>query len=370
MNIRKNAKREIRILKENNYYNLINGYKHLFLDRLEMGKEINRDKGDIFLTGTKPSELHAVLKFDNTLRSLFLKELLTIEDKVKHAIVQSFYENFENENLHKQFEYTKQKYYNTKNTYYVKKTNKKIIHNETRFEEEEKSPIRTKFIHESEYKYLDRLKIHKEFASIVTKSISEQKNKKQSIKSYELGHGYVPFWILTNILTFGNISNLFVILSDEVAFKTLDKLGIKHNNSEIDIYNMYVILGILSLYRNICAHNERFICTPHSYKIDDYFMNYGRSVPYHKDPNNNSASLKSYQKDKRKDINKKLYPLIFGIMIFYNQERKEKFIIQIERELSSLGKKLKTIDIAKVKKDIGINFDLLEAIDKIQKNQL
>ncbi|WP_250130213.1 Abi family protein [Jeotgalicoccus sp. WY2] len=90
MSIRKNASREIRILKENNYYNLINGYKHLFLDRFEMGKEANKDKGDIFLTGTKPSELHAVLKFDNTLRSLFLKELLTIEDKVKHAIVQSF----------------------------------------------------------------------------------------------------------------------------------------------------------------------------------------------------------------------------------------------------------------------------------------
>ena len=30
MNIRDNATREIKILKENNYYNLINGYKHLF----------------------------------------------------------------------------------------------------------------------------------------------------------------------------------------------------------------------------------------------------------------------------------------------------------------------------------------------------
>ncbi|WP_371814657.1 Abi family protein [Jeotgalicoccus sp. WY2] len=122
------------------------------------------------------------------------------------------------------------------------------------------------------------------------------KNKKESIKSYELGHGYVPFWILTNILTFGNISNLFVILNEEVAFKALDKLGIKHNSSEIDIKNMYVILGILSLYRNICAHNERFICTPHSYRIDDYFMNYGKSIPHYKDPSNRSASLKSYQK--------------------------------------------------------------------------
>ncbi len=87
-----------------------------------------------------------------------------------------------------------------------------------------------------------------------------------------------------------------MILNEEVAFKALDKLGIKHNSSEIDIKNMYVILGILSLYRNICAHNERFICTPHSYRIDDYFMNYGKSIPHYKDPSNRSASLKSYQK--------------------------------------------------------------------------
>ena len=41
MNIRGKT-REIKILKENNYYNLINGYKHLFLDYNKMNQSNHR----------------------------------------------------------------------------------------------------------------------------------------------------------------------------------------------------------------------------------------------------------------------------------------------------------------------------------------
>ena len=41
ISIRGNATNEKSVIKHNNYYNLINGYKHLFLDKLETGKTIN-----------------------------------------------------------------------------------------------------------------------------------------------------------------------------------------------------------------------------------------------------------------------------------------------------------------------------------------
>lgn len=93
-----------------------------------------------------------------------------------------------------------------------------------------------------------------------------------------------------------------MILKDDVAFRAMDILGISHNNNEIDIYNMYRVLGILTLYRNICAHNDRFICTSHGINIDDYFMDFGKSLPFYRDPNNRNSKLKKYQRKGRKNV--------------------------------------------------------------------
>lgn len=367
MNVRKNATREIKILDENNYYNLINGYKHLFLDYHEMGKSDNKHKGDIYKLGTKPSELHAVMKYDNAMRSIFLKEILTIENKVKHAIVQSFYESFENENLHKQFEYTKDKYYKLKKEFVVQKTHKKTWRHETEFYNKRSSPIRDSFIYETDYKIIDREQIFNTFRDSVVDIIDEQKTKKKSIKQYNEKHHYVPYWILTNILSLGNISYLFIILQDEVAFKVLDRLGIKNDRTDYDIYNFYRVLGILTLFRNICAHNERFICTKHNIIIDDYFLNYGKALPHYKDPSNSSSSLKHNQRERRKRACDKLFPLIFSISIFYSKERRDKFITKIEKETNKLSKQLKTIKIDNVRIDIGLDFDL-KCIDNLENN--
>ena len=93
-----------------------------------------------------------------------------------------------------------------------------------------------------------------------------------------------------------------MILKDDVAFRAMDILGISHNNNEIDIYNMYRVLGILTLYRNICAHNDRFICTSHGINIDDYFMDFGKSLPFYRDPNNRNSKLKNIKEKEEKNV--------------------------------------------------------------------
>lgn len=365
MNIKTHASNEKKILKENNYYNLINGYKHLFLDRVEMGKSENRHKGDIYLTGTKPSELFAVMKFDDAMRSIFLKQLLVIEENVKHAIVQAFYETFSHADLHKEFEYTKEKYYNTSSTYFVQQTNKKLFQSTTRTSIKNGIPIRSQDIYESDYRLIDRKKKHSDFCDIVTNAITEQKDKKESIKSYKNKHGYVPMWILTNILTMGNISHLFIILKEDVAFSAMDKLGISHNNQEVDIYNMYRCLGVISLYRNICAHNDRFVCTSHSYKIDDDFMNYGKALVNYKEKKYHNTKLRHNQREARKYAHGRIFPLIFSIMIFLENDERDKMIKKINKEFDKLSNKLNTIDVKKVKTDIGLNIDIQKQISFI-----
>ena len=368
MNIRGNATREIKILNENNYYNLINGYKHLFLDYNKMNQSNHRE--DIFKDGTKPSELYNVMQYDNNMRSIFLQYLLYIEEKVKHAIVQAFYEKNNHENLHKEFEYLKAKYYNTSLTYFITRVNKKINHQYTYTSLTNGNPVRTQFIDESEYLPLNREEKHKTFESNATDAITDQQSKKDSIKSYKRKHGYVPLWILTNILTLGNISHLFVILKDDVAFRAMDILGISHNNNEIDIYNMYRVLGILTLYRNICAHNDRFICTSHGINIDDYFMDFGKALPFYRDPNNRNSKLKKYQRKGRKKCRYGLFSLVFCISIFLNDSTRKEFVNKIEKENGKINNRINTINIDVIKKDIGLKLELSKHVDLIKYNNI
>ncbi|MFD1903752.1 Abi family protein [Paenibacillus rhizoplanae] len=48
----------------------------------------------------------------------------------------------------------------------------------------------------------------------INKLVNNEKNK--SISSYLDKHTYLPMWILTNIMTFGNVSKLFEILTSDV----------------------------------------------------------------------------------------------------------------------------------------------------------
>ncbi len=67
------------ILLKENYYNIINGYKDLFLD--------DKDK---YLTGTTFEEIYALYDFDRKLRSIFLEYILKIENTIRFLIAYYF----------------------------------------------------------------------------------------------------------------------------------------------------------------------------------------------------------------------------------------------------------------------------------------
>ncbi len=71
-----NSSEEKILLNKYNYYNLINGYKDPFLYK-------GTSPNERYITGTRISELEALLKFDTSLRLLFLREILKIEEIIK-----------------------------------------------------------------------------------------------------------------------------------------------------------------------------------------------------------------------------------------------------------------------------------------------
>jgi len=75
-----------------NYYNLINGYKGLFLDPSYKGTD------EQYLPNTNFNEIYALYRFDRELRSLFLRYILQIENNVKSVLAHKFSEQYGHDN--------------------------------------------------------------------------------------------------------------------------------------------------------------------------------------------------------------------------------------------------------------------------------
>lgn len=64
-------------------------------------------------------------------------------------------------------------------------------------------------------------------------------------------HGYIPLWVLVNVLTFGKITMFYTHMKNADRITVARKFHVNH-----DELRKYMI--ILGLARNKCAHDERF----------------------------------------------------------------------------------------------------------------
>lgn len=203
-----------RFLEQENYYNVINGYKDLFLV-----KDINNLPVDpeLYQEGTHFNELKALFLFDRELRILLLKYLLIFENSIKTTIAYEF-----------------SKKYSRKNAYLD-------IAN---------------FVDNDPKKVLQQI-------SILTKTIHDKVDRTGDIKHYIEEHGEVPLWVLVNFLTMGNIANFYNILTDSmkniIAKFYTDKYRTqnKDHTFRLSSADLSACLKVVNLVRNICAHDER-----------------------------------------------------------------------------------------------------------------
>ena len=155
--------RVMRILERENYYNVIDGYKELFL-----ASKATATADEAYKTGTTFDEVYALYNFDRELRNIYLKYLLKLENTFKTVIAHEFSAKYGHDN-------------------YLKIEN---------------------FDNSTERNISSSIKLIGDIQQEIARQMSKHH---QVVTHYITEHGYIPLWVLVNVLTFGKIENFSVL---------------------------------------------------------------------------------------------------------------------------------------------------------------
>lgn len=181
------------------YYNLINGYSSLFWAD---------DNCDTYKAGTTIDEIYCLYILDQKLREIFLRNILPIETNIKSLIAYYFPQ-----------EHPETNYLTYKNFDTAKRDANKNI---------------TSLIAE----------IQRQIAS---------RASDPSISHYLKKYGYIPLWVLNNILTLGTVSKFYSLMQQS------ERQSISRTFHLPD-HELESILIYISSVRNFCAHGNRLFC--------------------------------------------------------------------------------------------------------------
>ena len=189
----------IDILTQIGYFSLINGYKTPFKDSATGRYKKN----------TTFEDIENLYHFDAALRELFFKYLLKVEQKLKSHISYYFSEKFGNS-------------INAYTSLYS-------------------------------YDYKDPKKVAEIFRLLgeINRVITTNFHA-DNLNHYITNHENIPLWVLTRKLTFGNVSKMMDLFPMPLQTK-ISKNYIHLSNTS----QMSAIIGVLVLFRNTCAHNDR-----------------------------------------------------------------------------------------------------------------
>lgn len=178
------------------YFPLFGGYKHLF--RIPLTKK--------YKEGTTFNEIVALYEFDSNLRELFFKYLLQIERHMRSLMSYYFSEKYGE---------TQTAYLNADN-YSNSQRNRKII---LRLISTLQRAVNT-----TDYVY---------------------------INYYRSNYNNIPLWVLSNVLTFGNLSKMYKVFPQSLRSKVCKNFG-SINQKQLEQF-----MSVLTKFRNVCAHGER-----------------------------------------------------------------------------------------------------------------
>lgn len=206
----KDGSKAKRFLERENYYCVINGYKELFLDKT------NKSNDDKYKDDANIFEIFELFNLDRDLRNILLPELIRFESFMKTAIAYYFHQSFPEKNSYLAFEN------------YTSDTTK------------------TKDI----------------LLTIATLSNKISKQKNNAVTYYIEKYQHCPLWVLSNYLTFGNISKLYKVCNATVRLNVAKEASKHYYNNykgkvHISPEMLDECLGMAVMLRNVCAHDER-----------------------------------------------------------------------------------------------------------------
>ena len=268
------------ILRQTSYYSLIGGYKDIF-------KNPTTKK---YKDGTRFEDIVELYYFDELLRQLFLRYLIKVENGIKSQVSYYFTEkNGENQ----------KEYLDTSNYNYSGKKNQRDI---------------------------DCL--IKKLEGYVTKSTDYH-----YINDSQKKYGNVPLWVLTNALTFGNISKMYMLLPQDIQIK------VSRNYQCVNEKQMVSILAVLVKYRNVCAHGERLF----TYRTADSIPD----LPIHR-------KLKIAQKGSQYVNGKNdLFSVVIALRYMLNDQWYKEFIKELKTLIDKYLKKHDSISEQELYEKMG-----------------
>lgn len=256
----KNKDDALNRIKRYSYYSIVNTYKDVF-----------KNKNNGYKENVSFDEIFALYEFDKNIRAIFLKYILEIETMIKSMLAEvlSFKYGIDNYLLVNNFD----------------------------------SDVDYKIINDN----IDKIK----------EEIEKQNGKHEALTHYISEYNFVPPFVLTKILTLGELSRLYTMLKQEdrqaisKQFKISDKL-------------LKQIMKNITMVRNICAHNDRLFSF-HS----KFFL-----------------TFKDIDKEYiNKDNSTNLYMIMKSMECLLDDLKKEEFDKSINDEINKLKDKIKSIDI-------------------------
>lgn len=303
----------IKILQDENYYNVINGYSKIFLKKDADNKIL---KPEIYKNNTHIEEVYTLFKLDRQLRNILLEYLLVFESNIKSRIAYHFSEEF---------------------------------------------------IEPHSYLYFknysgDLTKTNSILKTISTLSHTMTNNKFQAVQHYIKTHDGVPLWVLINYLTIGNVNHLYHNLNDkvrlEIAKSYSDKVLEQHGKIierlnitfQVNPKDIDAILHQVNLYRNVCAHEEILynfkIIKATSLKNIFIGSNYLTGLSL------NNPGNKTY-----------FFHFIYALKLFLNKKDFNNMVDRIDGAFEKYKHKFKSISVS----DIYIKMQVPSAIDSFSK---
>ncbi|MEE0417778.1 MAG: Abi family protein, partial [Clostridia bacterium] len=83
------------------------------------------------------------------------------------------------------------------------------------------------------------------------RNLQQMSKHHQVVTHYMTEHGYIPLWVLVNVLTFGKIENFYKNMKPEDKTVVSKQFNLQPNE-------LAKFMHMLALARNKCAHDERF----------------------------------------------------------------------------------------------------------------
>lgn len=270
------------------YYNLINGYSYLFWDDF---------KNDTYKSGTTIEEIYNLYLFDKKLREILLRNILPLETNIKSLI--AYYFPQEHPGTH----------YLTYDNFDTSRRN--ADKNITGLIAEIQRQIAARF-------------------------------SDPSISHYLKKYGYVPLWVLNNILTLGTISKFYSLMQQKER-QSISKI---FHLSDNDLEN---ILTYISSIRNFCAHGNRLYCYRSKRPLCDTALHQQMQLP--------KTEKGEYLYGKRD-----LFAALVALKLTISKSEFRRLVSELDAAFKKLQTYAKVLDDAIILKSIGFPSDWKEKL--------